>query len=172
MLGARHVIIVRNIINIEIVHWNGLRQGGKVTVVMLISMVGWVSVKGPSGIENEERTALEIISERVWGGPEKPHSLRKVWMTIGSWEVRKEMRGMRGKSKLLSCVQLFAIPRTVARQAPLSMEFFRQEYWNGLPFPTLRDLPNPGIKPEFPGSPALGDPLCWWMTLLPTSKSR
>ena len=34
----------------------------------------------------------------------------------------------------------------VARQAPLSMEFFRQEYWNGLPFPTPGDLPDPGIE--------------------------
>ena len=41
---------------------------------------------------------------------------------------------------------------TVARQAPLSMEFFSQEYWSGLPFPTPGDLPDPGIKP---GSPAL-----------------
>ena len=41
---------------------------------------------------------------------------------------------------------------TVARQAPLSMEFFNQEYWSGLPFPTPGDLPDPGIKP---GSPAL-----------------
>ena len=39
-----------------------------------------------------------------------------------------------------------------ARQAPLSMEFSRQEYWSGLPFPSPEDLPNPGIKP---GSPAL-----------------
>jgi len=36
----------------------------------------------------------------------------------------------------LSCVQLFVTPRTAARQAPLSMEFSRQEYWSGLPLPT------------------------------------
>ena len=35
-----------------------------------------------------------------------------------------------------SCVQLFATPWTVAHQAPLSMGFFRQEYWSGLAFPT------------------------------------
>ena len=46
----------------------------------------------------------------------------------------------------------FAIPRTVAYQAPLAMGFPRQEYWSGLPFPSLGDLPDPGIKP---GSPAL-----------------
>ena len=54
--------------------------------------------------------------------------------------------------KLLSHVQLFATPWTVARQAPLSMGFSRQEYWSGLPWPSPGDLPNPGIKP---GSPAL-----------------
>ena len=43
----------------------------------------------------------------------------------------------------------------VAHQAPLSMGFSRQEYWNGLPFPPPGDLPNPGIKPVSPVSPAL-----------------
>ena len=43
-------------------------------------------------------------------------------------------------------------PWTVAHQAPLSMEFSRQEYWSGLPFLSSGDLPDPGIKP---GSPAL-----------------
>ena len=54
--------------------------------------------------------------------------------------------------KLLSCVLLFAIPWTVAYQAPPSMGFSRREYWSGLPFPSPGDLPDPGIKP---GSPAL-----------------
>ena len=39
---------------------------------------------------------------------------------------------------------------TVARQAPLSMGFPRQAYWNGLPFPSLEDLSDPGIKPVSP----------------------
>ena len=46
----------------------------------------------------------------------------------------------------LSRVQLFATPWTVACQAPLSMDFSRQEYWSELPFPTRGVLPNPGIK--------------------------
>ena len=41
-------------------------------------------------------------------------------------------------------------PWTVAHQAPLSMGFSRQEYWNGLPFPSPRDLPDPGIEPTAP----------------------
>ena len=43
-----------------------------------------------------------------------------------------------------------ATPWTVARQAPLSMGFFRQEYWGGLPFPTPGDLSDPGIEPRSP----------------------
>ena len=43
-------------------------------------------------------------------------------------------------------------PWTVAHQVPLSMEFSRQEYWSGLPFPSPGDLPDPGIEP---GSPTL-----------------
>ena len=45
-------------------------------------------------------------------------------------------------------IRFFARPWTVAHQAPLSMEFSRQEYWSGLPFPSLRDLPNPGTEPR------------------------
>ena len=45
-----------------------------------------------------------------------------------------------------------AIPWTVARQAPLSMDFSGLQYWSRLPFPSPGNLPNPGIKP---GSPAL-----------------
>ena len=41
-------------------------------------------------------------------------------------------------------------PWTVARQDPLSLEFSRQECWNGLPFPSLGDLPDPGIKQVSP----------------------
>ena len=54
--------------------------------------------------------------------------------------------------QLLSHVQLFATPWTVAYQAPPSMGFSRQVYWSGLPFLSPEDLPNPGIEP---GSPAL-----------------
>ena len=68
-------------------------------------------------------------------------------------------------------VWLSATPWTIAHQAPLCMEFSRQEYWSGLPFPTSGDLPDPAIKPtspalasrffttELPGKPRL---LCTW----------
>ena len=51
---------------------------------------------------------------------------------------------------LLSCVQVFESPWTVARQALLSMGFPRQEHWNGLPFPPPGNLPDPGIEPKSP----------------------
>ena len=54
---------------------------------------------------------------------------------------------------MLSCfshVQLFATPWIVARQAPLSMGFSRQEYWSGLPCPPAGDLPDPEIEPASP----------------------
>ena len=56
---------------------------------------------------------------------------------------------------MLSCVQLFVIPWTVAHQAHLSMEFPRQESWSGLPFSTPGDLPDPGIEPVSFASPTL-----------------
>ena len=54
-----------------------------------------------------------------------------------------------------SRVRLCATPWTVARQAPLSLGFSRQEYWSGLPFPPPGDLPDPGIEPLFPASAVL-----------------
>ena len=55
---------------------------------------------------------------------------------------------------MLSRVRLFANLWAVAHQAPLSMGFPRQEYWNGLPFSSPGDLPDPGIELTSPESPA------------------
>ena len=72
---------------------------------------------------------------------------------------------------VLSRFQLSVTLWTVARQAPLSMGFLRQEYWRGLPFPPPGDLPDPGIEPvstalageffttEPPGKPNHQDPI-------------
>ena len=51
---------------------------------------------------------------------------------------------------LLSHIRLFAIPCTVAHQAPLSIQFSRQEHWSGLQCPPPGDLPDPGIEPRSP----------------------
>ena len=55
---------------------------------------------------------------------------------------------------LQSCPPL-CDPMTVAHQAPLSMGFSRQEYWSGLPCPAPENLPDPGIEPASPATPAL-----------------
>ena len=60
----------------------------------------------------------------------------------------------------LSDVRLFTAPRTVARQAPLSMGFSRPEYWSGLLRPPAGDLSHPGIKPESPAPPAVAGRFC------------
>ena len=59
---------------------------------------------------------------------------------------------LRKKEKEVSCchVQLFGIPWTVTCQAPLFMEFSRQESWRELPFPSAGDLPDPGTEPRSP----------------------
>ena len=54
------------------------------------------------------------------------------------------------KCHLLSYVRLFVTPWTGTHQASLSMEFSRQEYWSGLPFPSPGDLPDPGMEPRSP----------------------
>ena len=56
---------------------------------------------------------------------------------------------------LVAQLYLFATPWTGAHQAPVSMEFYRKEYWSGLPFPPLGDLPDPGVKPPSIVAPAL-----------------
>ena len=56
---------------------------------------------------------------------------------------------------MFSCAWVFVTPQTVAHQAPLSMEFPRHEYWSGLPFPSPKDLPDPGIELESPVYPTL-----------------
>ena len=61
--------------------------------------------------------------------------------------------------QLLSHVQLFAVSWTVVCQAPLSMEFSRQQYWSGVTFPSPGDLPNPGIALASPALEADSLPL-------------
>ena len=85
------------------------------------------------------------------------------------WDHKESAMTRRLKVKLLSGVQLFATPWTVACQPPPSMGFSRQESWSGLPFPSPGDLPDPGIEPgsstlqadslpsEPPGNPWLGN---------------
>ena len=67
---------------------------------------------------------------------------------VGKWSLPSDVCVW----QLHSCGRLFATPRTVTCQAPLSMGVSRREYWSGLPFPSPGNLPTPGIQP---GSPSL-----------------
>ena len=73
---------------------------------------------------------------------------------MGNWPVYKAAPSLEGCELCLGaqCVQLFVTLWTITCQAPLSMEFSRQKYWIGLPFPSPRDLPTPRIKPGSPAS--------------------
>ena len=69
------------------------------------------------------------------------------------WKAQKSC--VFGGGGVLSHVQLFTTLWIITHQTPLSMGFFRQECWDGLPFPPPGDLPDPGIKSMCPASPAL-----------------
>ena len=72
------------------------------------------------------------------------------------------------KVKVLSLIRLFVTPWTIVYQAPPSMGFSRQEYWSGLPFPPLGDLPYPGIETASLVSPSLAG---GFFTTEPSEKS-
>ena len=84
-------------------------------------------------------------------------------MTSQTYQIKQRKRNLEDleheskceREKSLSRVQLFVTLWTVVRQAPLSMELSRQEYWSGLPLASPGDLPNSGIEPVSLAAPAL-----------------
>ena len=108
---------------------------------------------GQEGPLVEDMTTHSSIP--AWRIPwtEEPGGLQSIGLVAKSqtWLKRFIMH-----SQSLSHGWLFAVPQTVAHQALLPMEFFRQEYQNGMPFPTPGDLPDPGNEPSSLVSLALG----------------
>ena len=76
----------------------------------------------------------------------------KVILSLSYNRIKHVSKKSESIHQTLSHVRLFVTPWTIAYQAPLFVQFSRQEYWSGLPFLSPKDLPNPGIEP---GSPAL-----------------
>ena len=74
------------------------------------------------------------------------HAVEKSRTRLRDLDFTSQASDNLGVARTLSHVRFFATPWTVARQDHLSIEFSRQEYWSGLPFPSPGELPNPGIK--------------------------
>ena len=91
------------------------------------------------------------------GNQRKLHEESGTWSElwkIDGIEIAERTASIWGKSESVShsimSDSLWPNGLYVTHLVPLSMEFSRQEYWNGLPFPSPGDLPNPGIKPRSP----------------------
>ena len=102
-------------------------------------------------------TLLPILCQNYLCMLVSPIRLKASWEWIPfslsfwcSWCLHRAFSTVFTHAQLLSRVWFFVIPRIVAPQAPLSMDFSRQGYWSGLPFPFPGGLPDPGIKPRFP----------------------
>ena len=101
----------------------------EITLEFSPSYYGWQ-------LDGERWTAIFTTSKANWA-----------FFTTWIWQVARQVKVLVAHSCPTLCN-----PWTVDCQVPLAMGFSRQEYWSGLPFPSLGNLPDPGVKP---GSPAL-----------------
>ena len=97
----------------------------------------------------------KLISPRLSGNAldiEGPDYTWAKWQEsmVNKRGLKNAKREREGCAWSLSRVLFFATPWTTAHRAALFVEFFTQEYWSGLPFPTPGDLPSPGIEPPSP----------------------
>ena len=111
----------------------------------------------PPGKKNHKTSHCSLLCkiQTVSFGKEHIPGVRRIWFHPHRSSRPSSLTLAGVHVGVLSYVRLFATPQTVAHQAPLSMEFSRQQYWSGLPFPPPGDLPDPGIKLVCPPSPAL-----------------
>ena len=108
------------------------------------------SVSGSSVHGILQARILEWVIHSLLPGSSPPRDQTQVSCIAGRfftiWAAREAHMFSYCMLSLFSHVQLFVTSWTVARQAPLSMGFSRQEYWSGLPFPSPGDLPDPGVE--------------------------
>ena len=100
----------------------------------------------------ELKTLCSSSNTSQWSTPQ--NFKQKMW-SLDLKKKKKQNKTENNSVFALNHVWLFATPWTIVWQAPLSMEFSRQEYWSGLSFPPPGDLPNLGMEPESLGSSAL-----------------
>ena len=130
------------------------QQPGKNRLRYLVHPVPWIlpSCMHPSVQASYPLLSLSrSLSLSSWH-PRNSHDFSTQSIVMGPSGFYMMQVRVKPKCQSLTRVWLFATPWTVTWQAPLPIEFSRQEYWSGLPFPSPADLPNPGIDP---GSPTL-----------------
>ena len=116
--------------------WTVARQTPLSMGILQTRILEWVAMLFSRGSSRpRDQTLVSCIAGRLF----TVHSQITVFTDFGNVVVQ-----------LLIRARLFVTPWTVAQQTPLSVEFSRQEYWSGLPFPSPRDRPDPGIKPWSP----------------------
>ena len=115
------------------------REIGEQTAVVETNGDAWTSQVSRAGWHVFTPAIAQVSGEGVEA---LPGCGKKAW---GDGDTGKEAR-----TQSFSLVRLFAAPRTIAHQAPLSMRFSRQKYQSGLPFPPPGDTPSTGIKPASP----------------------
>ena len=106
-----------------------------------------------SNVNSDKNEAMPMEDKHSFGEKVSSPKFQVQWGLV--YVTVYQIISMKSVKILFSCVQFFVTPWTTAHQTTLSMEFSRQEYWGGLPFLTLGDLPNPEIEPVFPVCPAL-----------------
>jgi len=115
----------------------------------------------------EQQTGSKLGKESI-----KAVYYHPAYLTYAEWKSES-------KSEVAQFIQLFATPWTVAHQLPPSMGFSRQEYWSGLPFLSLGDLPDPGIELRYSAlqadtlpSETVGKPYIMWNARLNEAQAR
>ena len=103
-----------------------------------------------SGIEFLKNLGAWSLKSRCWQGWPSEASVLGLWMAAISPGLSFWVTVSFVVVQSLSCGQLFVTPWTVARRAPLSMGFSRQEHWSGLPFPSPGHVLDLGTEPVSP----------------------
>ena len=118
--------------------------------ILQVRILEWVAMPCSRGSSQpRDQTQVSHIASRfftVWAQGSPTFSLGSINFLQGAHRTQRNILLTRLLSSF-SSVWFFATPWTIAHQAPLSMEFPKQEYWSGLPFPTPGDLPDPAIEP-------------------------
>ena len=124
-------------------------------------LIPWLFLKATAMLSCQHHFGSPVLLPGVQSRGSALFWVQAIRGCVACWEFKTVIKATKSPSPFyyswkwkcypLSQVQLFVTPWPVAHQAPLSMEFSRQEYWSGLPFASPGELPDPGMEH---GSPA------------------